>query len=94
MTLNGVRVYQTILPNHPHDSRGALSYLRGSRGGYGYLSHATIEGALLERVKRETKANRIRLRCLVPKEEQPHGGLTVYGAECGRYPIGPTLIVE
>src|SRR5881394_952643 len=94
MTLNGVRVYQTILPNHPHDSRGALSYLRASRGAYGYLSHATIEGALLERVKSEMKANRIRLRCLVPKEEQPHGGLTVYGAECGRYPIGPTLIVE
>jgi len=94
MTLNGVPVYQTILPNHPHDSRGALSYLRASRGAYGYLSHATIEGALLERVKSEMKANRIRLRCLVPKEEQPHGGLTVYGAECGRYPIGPTLIVE
>jgi hypothetical protein len=49
---------------------------------------------LLERVKSEMKANKIRLRCLVPKEEQPHGGLTVYGAECGRYPIGPTLIVE
>lgn len=94
MLLNGVPVYQTILPNHPHDSRGSLSYLRGGRGAYGYLSHATVEGDLLEEVKARMKGNRVRLRCCVPREEQPHGGLTIYGPVCGRYPIGPTLIVD
>ncbi|HEY2138487.1 MAG TPA: hypothetical protein VGH00_00300, partial [Chthoniobacterales bacterium] len=94
MLLNGVIVYRTILPNHPHDSRGALSYLRGGRGGYGYLTHATVEGALLAEVKAGMKGNRIRLRCGVSRDENPQGGLTVYGSASGRYPIGPTLIVE
>jgi hypothetical protein len=94
MHLNGVQVYRAVLPNHPHDARGALSYLRGGRGAYGYLSHATVEGELLEKVKSEMKGNRVRLRCLVPKDEHTQGGLTIYGSDCGRYPIGPTLIVE
>jgi hypothetical protein len=94
MLLNGVAIYRTILPNHPHDARGALSYLRGGRGAYGYLSHATVEGRLLEEVKASMKGNRVRLRCAVPRDETPQGGLTIYGSDCGRYPIGPTLIVD
>ena len=43
MTLNEVRIYEAILRNHPHDSRGGLSYLRGGKGAYGYLAHAIIE---------------------------------------------------
>ena len=35
--LNGVRIYEQVLPNHPHDARGALSYLRGGRGAYRLL---------------------------------------------------------
>jgi hypothetical protein len=92
--LNGVPVYGTILPNHPHDTRGALSYLRGGRGAYGYLCHATVEGLLLTQVLREMKGNHLRMRCLVPRGEPPSGGLTIYGFDCGRYPIGPTLIVD
>jgi hypothetical protein len=92
--LNGVAIYSTILPNHPHDARGALSYLRGNRGAYGYLAHATVEGALLDRVKAAMKGNHLRLRCAVPRDHQPQGGLTIYGSACGRYPIGPTIIVE
>lgn len=94
LLLNGVPVYRTILPNHPHDARGALSYLRGGRGGYGYLCHATVEGALLEEALRQRKGDHLRVRCQVPKGEPPNGGLTIYGYDCGRYPIGPTLIVE
>lgn len=92
--LNGVPVYRTILPNHPHDARGALSYLRGGRGAYGYLCHATVEGVLLAQVLRETRGNHLRLRCLVPRDEPPQSGLTIYGYNSGRYPIGPTLIIE
>ncbi len=94
LLLNGVPVYRTILPNHPHDARGALTYLRGGRGAYGYLCHATIEADLLAEVLRQMKGSHLRLRCLVPRNEPPSGGLTIYGYDCGRYPIGPTLIVE
>ena len=92
--LNGVPVYRAILPNHPHDARGALSYLRHGRGAYGYLTHATVDGDLLKQVKAGMRGNHVRLRCQVPREEQPQGGLTVYGRACGRYPIGPTLIAD
>jgi hypothetical protein len=94
LLLNGVPIYRTILPNHPHDARGALSYLHGRRGAYGYLTHATVEGALLEEVKAGMKGARLRLRCAVPRDQDPHGGLTIYGSASGRYPIGPTLIID
>jgi Glycosyl hydrolases family 2, sugar binding domain/Glycosyl hydrolases family 2, TIM barrel domain/Glycosyl hydrolases family 2 len=94
ISLNGIPVYHTILPNHPHDARGALSYLLGGRGAYGYLCHAVVEGSLLGQVKAGMKGKRVRLRCSVPRDEQPQAGLTIYGPACGRYPIGPTLIIE
>ena len=53
VSLNGVLVYKTTLPNHPHDARGTLSYLREGRGAYGYLCHITIDGSLLEAVLRD-----------------------------------------
>jgi hypothetical protein len=92
--LNGVAISSAILPNHPHDARGALSYLQGNLGAYGYLSHATVEGALLDEVKAAMKGNRLRLRCAVPRDKQPQGGLTIYGSACGRYPIAPTIVVQ
>jgi hypothetical protein len=92
--LNGVPVHRSVLPNHPFDSRGALSYLRGGRGAYGYLIHTTIESALLEEVKSRMKGNHLRLRCQVGRDEEHQGGLTIYGRDCGRYPLGPTVMVE
>ena len=94
LLLNGVPIYRTILPNHPHDTRGALTYLRGGRGAYGYLCHATIECGLLGEVVKNLRGNHLRLRCLVPRDEEPQGGLTIYGYKAGRYPIGPTVIIE
>ena len=94
MSLNGVRVYQGILRNHPHDARGMLSYLRGGRGAYGYLAHAFAEGELLAQIIAAMDGDWLRLRCAVPQEAIAQGGLTIYGAECGRYPVCPTVIIE
>jgi hypothetical protein len=93
MLLNDVPIYTAVLPNHPHDATGSLTYLRGGRGAYGYLAHAAVDGALLEQVLTNSRAGGLRLRCAVPAERTPHGGLTIYGGDCGRYPIPPTLIV-
>jgi hypothetical protein len=56
---------------------------------------ATIEGALLQRVA-EGSAGRgeLRFRCAVPPDAAIANGLTVYGHDCGRFPLGPTVIVE
>ena len=95
MHLNGVHVCETTLRNHPHDARGVLSYLRaGGKGGYGYLAHAFAEGPLLRRIVGGHGGNQLRLRCGVPKKAVAQGGLTIYGAECGRYPVSPTVIIE
>jgi hypothetical protein len=94
LLLNGVPVYHAILPNHPHDARGSLTYLRGGRGGYGYLCHATIECELLDQVVKSSRGTHLRLRFLMPRDEQPQGGLSIYGCNAGRYPLGPTLIID
>jgi hypothetical protein len=95
LLVNGLRVHREVLPDHPHDTRGALSYLRKGRGAYGYLMRATIEDELLQRLAGEVSSSgELRFRCAVPAGSIPVGGLTVYGPECGRYPIGPTLMVE
>ena len=94
MFLNDVRVYEAVLRNHPHDARGALSYLRGGVGAYGYLVHAFAENELLEQIASSGSKDFLRLRCAVPAAGLAQGGLTIYGAECGRFPVCPTVIVE
>ena len=94
MFLNDIRVFEGILRNHPHDSRGVLSYLRGGKGAYGYLVHAYAERDTLQQIAAAVRDDRLRLRCAVPEQAMAHGGLTIYGAECGRYPVCPTIIVE
>jgi Glycosyl hydrolases family 2, sugar binding domain/Glycosyl hydrolases family 2 len=92
--LNGIQIYNSILRNHPHDARGALSYLRGGQGAYGYLEHAFAEGELLQQIAQHTLDDHLHLRLVVPEDALAQGGLTVYGAECGRYPVSPTIIIE
>lgn len=94
ISLNGIRVYEATLQNHPHDARGVLSYLRGAKGAYGYLVHAFAEGELLRKVADGCTDNQLRLRLGVPKKAMAQGGLTIYGAECGRFPVSPTVVVE
>jgi predicted transcriptional regulator len=94
MFLNEVRVFDGVLRNHPHDSRGALSYLRGGKGAYGYLTHAYAERQTLGEIAGRMRDHHLRLRCGVPEHALACGGLTIYGAECGHYPVCPTIIVE
>jgi hypothetical protein len=94
MLLNEVRVFEANLPNHPHDSRGCLSYLRGAKGAYGYLCYTAIEGDLLQQVREHTQSGYFHFRCAVPSSSITQNGLQIYGAENGRYPICPTVVIE
>lgn len=97
MRLNDVCIHRAILPDHPHDTRGALSYLKGLKGCYGFLVNIVVEGELLERIRqqRTESENTLVLRCAVPEENKGlQGGLTLYGGDTGRHPIGPTVIAE
>lgn len=94
MFLNEVRIYGAVVRNHPHDARGVLSYLRGGRGAYGYPAYALAEGKLLAEIANNITDDSLRLRCSVPADALAQGGLTIYGAECGRLPICPTIVLE
>lgn len=93
LLINGVEVNHGVLPNHPHDARGVLSYLHGERGAYGYLIDVTIEGELLGNVISAAQGHWV-LHFGVPAEGLTNGGATLYGGESGRYPFPPTIIVE
>jgi hypothetical protein len=94
ISLNGVALYKGTLRNHPHDARGVLSYWRGGVGGYGYLVHAVAEKNLLEEIASRAQDHHLQARFEVPSDALAQGGLTLYGAECGRFPVGPTVIIE
>jgi hypothetical protein len=94
MFVNGIRVYEGVLPNHPHDSRGVLSYLRGGVGAYGYLAHALAEEQLLGQIAEAGSAQELIVRFAVPEAALARGGLNLYGAECGRFPVCPTVIID
>jgi hypothetical protein len=95
LSLNDLCIHRTVLPDHPHDTRGALTYLRGGLGAYGYLMRTTLEDAALARAAEESaRTGELRFRCAVPREAARCGGLTVYGYDTGRFPIGPTIIIE
>jgi hypothetical protein len=94
ISLNDVRLYEAVLRNHPHDSRGVLSYWRGGLGAYGYLARASAEDQLVREIAKNGADDTLRLRCAVPAEALAQGGLTIYGAECGRFPVCPTVIIE
>ena len=93
MCLSDIRVFEQMLPNHPHDARGALSYLRGGAGAYGYLAHATIEHELLRQVVERAQGQLV-LRLSVPTTSLAQNGLQIYGAEAGRFPVCPTIVIE
>lgn len=94
LSLNGIPVYEAVIPNHPHDARGVLSYLRGGVGAYGYLAHAFAEDRLLSQIAEAGSKQELRVRCAVPAGALAQGGLNLYGAECGRFPLCPTVIID
>ncbi|MFT3783391.1 MAG: glycoside hydrolase family 2 TIM barrel-domain containing protein [Nibricoccus sp.] len=96
LLINGLPVHRGILPDHPHDSRGSLSYLHtGGRGAYGYMISVTLEDELLRRVIGAAKEpNQLRMQCVVPRGSPARGGLTVYDYDSGRFPICPTVVIE
>ncbi len=89
-----ILIHTVAVPDHPHDSRGVLSYLRGAVGAYGYLAQVVVEGELLRRVREAGRNGHLRLRFEVPPDVPARNGLTLYGPECGRYPVGVTVVLE
>ncbi len=92
--VNGVLAGQYELPDDPADHRGILSWhaqLKDRRlreaGSYGYLLEVPIPRAALERAAAD-KALQVRLEV----DDAMSGGLAIYGARFGRYPVDPSVV--
>jgi len=59
-----------------------------------YTADIFCENETITRIAGRVEGDALRLRCSVPEEALARGGLTIYGAECGRFPICPTLIID
>ena len=86
---NGTLVKTMLLPDDPADHRGILSWHAQPRdgtlheaGSYGWL----VEAAIPEDVLAQAKDGNLTIRL-----ETEKGGLAVYGASFGRYPLDPTV---
>jgi hypothetical protein len=95
LLINDLPIHRATLPNHPHDTRGALSFLHNKFGAYGYLVNAACEDLSLQQLASSVRdRGALYFRCAVPGRTEARNGLTVYGYDCGRYPICPTVIIE
>jgi predicted transcriptional regulator len=94
VTVNGLLAGRYDLPDDPADHRGILSWhsqLRDKKlreaGSYGYLVEVEVPRAALERAAAQgTLVIRLEVDASLP------GGLAIYGARFGRYPLDPTVI--
>ncbi len=88
----GERVATWELPDDPADARGVLSHWAGiERGSYGYLMEATLPMTPVLRTRLQ-QDRQLRIRLIVPPDLP--GGIAIYGASMGCYPIEPTVVLE
>lgn len=92
--LNGARVARVDLADDPADARGVLSHLKAAdHGSFGYL--VDVDHPLPDSTRDELAAGRpLVLRLSAPADDGPAGGLAVFGADTGAFPLDPTVFVE
>lgn len=94
ISINSQRVARLDLPDDPADARGVLSHL--ARVGHGsYEELLMIKTPLPGSAKADLAAGRpLILRFTVPEDAEHPGGLCLFSAETGAYPVEPTLTFE
>jgi hypothetical protein len=92
----GESVGKFDLPDDSADHRGILSWHSQKRdkklreaGSYGYLIDANVSAAVLKKAY-EQKEFVVRLQV----DEALPGGVAIYGAQFGRYPLDPSIVFE
>jgi hypothetical protein len=94
--VNGVRVGAVHLPDDPADSRGVLSLHNSDYfepGSYGFLFTLDADPVLTRRIVENTQGGRLIVRFEVPLGGTA-GGLNLYGARMGAYPLAPTIFLD
>jgi hypothetical protein len=87
----GEVTWEVALPDQPADERGVLSHHYGFAGRYGELQHLAVPE---EALAPTTAALQAGTTLTFEVARDLPGGLCVYGERTGRYPVGPTLLIE
>ena len=97
VSVNGVEVGRSELPDDPADARGVLSFQAQGQwemGSYGYLITLEAPAEALSAIRTEVGTERLlRVRFEVPRGRGA-GGLNLYGARAGAYPLNPTVLID
>ena len=88
ISINGVEIETVRILDCPADTRGALSYINGHPGIYGYLHKVKIDPSNVLNTRTLT------IRYEVKADAEAKGGFALYGARIGRYPTGPHLLIR
>ena len=94
ITINGIELKTITLPSSPADARGALSYINGIPGKYGFLTKIKVDDEQLNSLRNSLSGNKLTVGYQVDPEAENPGGLTIYGARVGRYPLDPYIIIS
>ena len=94
--LDGRAVATITLPDDPADARGVLSHHANlDPGSYGYLQELRVPPDVVAAVREAVARDRaVTAEFVIPPEAPNRGGLALYGARVGAYPVDPTLFVE
>lgn len=93
ISINGVEVKTITIPDAPADSRGALSYINGLPGKYGFLMNVEVPGRLMGTIKAASRGRKLTLAFKVKGSARNRNGLILFGCRTGRYPVDPCLIL-
>lgn len=94
ISLDGEPVHREEIEDDPADARGVLSHLaRVEPGSYGELIEAQVP--ITESLRAKLGAGRpLTIRLAVPDSAPHAGGLCLFGADTGRYPFDPTILIH
>ena len=95
VSVNGVSLGSVTLPDDPADARGVLSFQAQGNwefGSYGYLTTVQADAAQTRRIL-ETGDGRLLVRFEAPRGGRS-GGLNLYGARAGAFPLNPTIFLD
>ncbi len=93
-SVNGVEVGTVTLPDSPADTRGALSYINGVPGKYGYLNRVRVDGEKVKAIQSKLTDGALTIRYEVKANAKHTGGLVIYGERLGRYPVDPMVVIS
>jgi hypothetical protein len=94
ISLGGIEVATVTLPDDPCDARGVLSHHNGlDPGSYGYLVDVAVPDGAVPDLRDSLGEGVLTVRVAVAPNAGHLGGLAIYGARVGAYPLGPTIIL-